>query len=819
MIGDGTMKNVILNLATKSLYSLILTSILFTLILPEAKIFLVILDAVWLLLLISYGKRQNRELLRNAISLTLGVLLSYSVIKYIRSGWPKNPDGFTIICLVVAVLEIATSIALIVSGHIEAEQEKTEQKEKNSLFPAHQYDLDRIREYVKSVSIVGVNASWGNGKTFVVEHLCQELQGENNYVVIWIDLLTCNLDEIEVILTSELEKILTAHRIYSKNSRQLKAMLNDSFLNQVQDFVMDSNAAMSSAFSELKCDLEKIDTDILIVYDDLDRISEKKSIQKIFAISEKLAGGRIHILYQYDNNNLTTLGLNREYLEKYIPFTVNLTNMEFDDNVKELWNELEMDQAGIEQKEILNIPTILPANPEVEKMLTPHIKMTCQVHGVSIRTVRIYLEEAKMMLNQNKYFSRGEVRGTVLRFLFLKNFWKEYYEEFRVWQDVQETLLFEYNERKYTMSDILSKVSCGEFSEVDVNKLFQIQHNQEVYFLLRMLDCEFIWKKEEKPNNRQHTDLESLPELQKMEKKNRTNHIIWNVLANGKSEFTDMRAAIDKFKKEVLSLGEDEWEEAWNKYCDDMFHDLLEKGNHTIFTIGDGYFIPLFQGFRIVGANSDDWKRLLEFYGKMHKDMILSLDLVKCLYYCDVYQIGVYLKAIQLFCSCKIAGNLNGEEAYWKFLQVYLSQIFYFGYSQNVIFEPWNFEWNNLTEEEKKLFVDRIPEMKKTLVDEKKNWSSMSPIEEECDQIGEFLQKNLELIKTEGKLENKPKIRVEERRVVWPHQENYDRLLQLKHNDMTEEEKTEFIFEVNESYIAEELFPIEVSSLMDGIEK
>ena len=81
---------------------------------------------------------------------------------------------------------------------------------------------------------------------------------------------------------------------------------------------------VSSTFIGFEKDVRRLDKDILIVFEDIDRIKDPDIVRKIFAIAEKLAGDKIHILYQYEFSNLPW---NRAFLENFIPFEVGVTEL------------------------------------------------------------------------------------------------------------------------------------------------------------------------------------------------------------------------------------------------------------------------------------------------------------------------------------------------------------------------------------------------------------------------------------------------------------------------------------------------------------
>ena len=173
-------------------------------------------------------------------------------------------------------------------------------KENETLFVARKYDLERLISFVKKMPIVGLEARWGEGKTFIVNKMIKSEEIYNEFEIISIDLLTCNLDEVENTILLQLDNVLNRHGIFSKSSIQLKKMFKgEKFLEQVQTLLLDDSTTISSTFTELKNDVSKLDKRVLIIFDDIERIPNADVVRKIFAIAEKISGDYIHILYQY----------------------------------------------------------------------------------------------------------------------------------------------------------------------------------------------------------------------------------------------------------------------------------------------------------------------------------------------------------------------------------------------------------------------------------------------------------------------------------------------------------------------------------------
>ena len=127
---------------------------------------------------------------------------------------------------------------------------------------------------------------------------------KKRFTFIQIDLLTCDLNEIESILLGEIERTLQNNGIYSFYGRKTGNLFKDFSLSNVfYNILQEEEEGVSSTFIGFEKDVKRLDKDILIVFEDIDRIKDQDIVRKIFAIAEKLAGDKIHILYQYEYIN------------------------------------------------------------------------------------------------------------------------------------------------------------------------------------------------------------------------------------------------------------------------------------------------------------------------------------------------------------------------------------------------------------------------------------------------------------------------------------------------------------------------------------
>lgn len=120
------------------------------------------------------------------------------------------------------------------------------------------------------------------------------------------------------------------------------------------------------------------------------------------------AGDKIHILYQYEYINLPW---NKEFLEKYIPYEVAVTELSFERIVGALWKK-----CGLQQAAELKLEDVkyIPRMPVSNRVLTEICELktyapVLRMRRVAIRKVELFLNEFVLICKMNeRYRQNGE---------------------------------------------------------------------------------------------------------------------------------------------------------------------------------------------------------------------------------------------------------------------------------------------------------------------------------------------------------------------------------------------------------------------------
>ena len=792
-------------------------------------VFLLLLDAIFLAIFVLY-RNSRPAFFYSVLSAALSSGISYSVVRLLRGYELRPPTGWEGLLACLTVIFTGLFLQKIFNS-----KESEGVSAFDELFQTQKHDIDRLRRYIIRFPLLGINAKWGNGKSFVWTHLCGDPEIRKNFDIIQIDLLNVDLDSVEIVLINELERLLENYCIYPRSSRHLKALLGkNQWIYWFSSMAGDGNDGLAASFQLLQEDLGKIPKKVLIGFEDIDRISDSGQIKKIFAIAEKLSSDQIHIVFQYNIDLLRSVDngiLNRDYLEKYIPFTVSLTEIPYQKLVRELWARFEMDSLPVDSKKVRYIGTVYPDFSAastarrwgvLESLETIRIPVDSLA---SIRKVRDYLLELKEVLSSNPQFCQEKTAETVCYILFIKHFFPADFDLLTIGESPLQTFYFveQDGKRRYTLPEILK--SCqfvqGEKQETaeergkKLTALFSVPENGRRLALLILLGYRFSFLPA-RPG-------EPFSSGQVLEEKNRKiDHLVWNLIANGSSELTDAENDINQLEKIVLDQPESKWEESWKQFQMDRYNGKFAKiNNKTVARMDHGKFIDTFRAMQISGKAGHIQGRFLPVFFSLYSRNEITVELLECLVCCDLTQKRDFFEILKFFNSLSVEGSPAAVQVYRTFFARYMGNICILGYCERL--ESWMFELplpqksgavkrkadDNLVDAAKKSLMELQRELEYRK--KKNDIPYILPfVQEEYEILLDFVQKNQELLECSGLLpEPGVKVSVGGHRTIWPHQEEIDHLIDLKKKD-----KAAFDSALKESYSSGKLYLSELKLIL-----
>lgn len=630
-------------------------------------------------------KNQRYNLSFCLISST--VLSVYLIKKYLEGFLPVW-DVMDYVFLCYGTLLIIVIIANIIT--IVFKKKRTSKKQK--LFYQRKYDLDRLEKYLNEVNVIGVDSSWGNGKSFVFEKLKTHLK--NRYYFIKIGVLSTSLDSIEKIVVSEINSLFKKEHIFSTTSLKLNSFLEKSSFDGFGIGVLFQHLSYTQIIDKLLVDVRKLSKPIIITFEDIDRVKEPEILHKMFSLVDRISGKNLKVIYQYDEQELLTiLNKDKDYIEKYIPFTLQLTPLKFLDIVSALMRDDKYRNFSFNELKKHSLTEYL--SDDEQKGLNTKIKtLSCSLLNSSIRKTQLFLKELDLALDDNEL--RKHFKEVVAFFLIKHFFYKNIYQNIDAVNRFSETPLFSVNNEFYTLKDAISKNCDFENNRV----------NREILFIFKNLGYDFrpLLNKKEQPEKLLDKVIESFDiELNLAKDKNeKIDHLIWNLLCNGKSEYSDYEQAVRLMNEHVLSKEKNAQKDGFNKVFEIMYNGSFEKrDNQTIFKIGFSEFPFIFEAYRVYEPNEDVLIKLFDFYVFYKDKDSIDIDLINILIRCNIFQNKkLYLHILRAFTTLKIVGNINNHKEYRQFLIMYLGNLSSLGYinTQEVEFIEMGEKLDNLDE-------------------------------------------------------------------------------------------------------------------------
>lgn len=667
------------------------------------------------------------------------------------------------------------------------------------LFVERKYDLERLLNYLNNFSIIGINGEWGSGKSFLIDHL-------KNFILIKIDLLSCNIDEIQTVILNEIDKLLKNQGIFSPFSPKLKKIIQQGKLfENISQLFVKNDISYSDAITGLRNNLRSINKPVVIVYEDLDRVENSTVIKQILGISEKIAGNNIKILYQFSETSLLEKGIDRAYLEKYIPFILNLTDIPFRSTLSYVLEEKSNKDFLLKEEDFtfLYSPIYLPHFKNFDNLNRPLTSMRFELTNVTIRKTQLFLTELNQVITEKEIYKKN--KRVVILFFLLKHFYYEAYKKIYPGESILDSFTFLYQDKKDT---ILNWAIYCQNEGINIFDLMTTEENQLSAFIISIFEynCDI----ETIGNDLEDFINESKNNIKNKNLNEEKNRIIWSLIANGKSEYTDCEKFINTFYNEVIDTPKTEWINNFNKLYNNLYNgkykDTEKRDNYSIFRLGISRMVSLFQANYIIGRTGSQWINLIDFYFLYNKNLdTITPELIECLCYCELSDRNSYLYIINKFNNLKITKNLNSHKSYKRFLLEYLSMFSTLGFCDT--HDIWDLrdkskEYIDTKTIEKFVFSPLKKKLKKLLSNVK-----LKIVQKDIEIIIKFLDKNIELINTNDNFE-KPDIHFESKVTVRSfNQEIVDKLNQSKLNEK------DFEKEVIEKYINQEITPSEVSNL------
>lgn len=788
------------------LISILLSIILFSTINVNIYQYTIIFLIIWGLLLCNYSFKKNVYIYDLLILIFIG---NYSV--YIIFSTLSDFD-YTSTRLYCNLFILFYFLIVSIKSSINYYKRKEKNNEENDeLFPQRQLDMERLIKLIYKNNIVGINASWGEGKTFLVDRLKDEIKEE--YEIIDIDILTCNFNELEVSLISKIEKIMYKNKLLSQYSNRLKEIItNQSFLSRMNFLLFENSSSFSGTIKGFKKEIGMLDKRIIISFEDIDRISDENLIKRIFALSERLANNNIKILYQYDEEKLNELGFNSVYLEKYIPNKMTLTKINFFDVIQLVFMKRNNESKLLSINDLSFLRDYLYGQhsiaPYIESLKNISIKI--ENINITIRKVESFLKQIEDTLEDKEY---QKYKRIVIVFYFLKEFLPDIYIRLNIGKGIIETFMFNNKKEEVTFFELIQQYENDKLEQSELENILKDDKNKSSLLVISLFDYNYRSRSEilaaENWDEKYKAVVEESPKMLKLRYSNqKKNRLIWNLIANGKSKFTNYEYISRLFIENVLTEKEEFQKKAYEKFYKDIDHAQNSIDNRSIFLMGTPDFIEMFKAFLLINPTSNDQIGLIKFYIRINEKKVLNEEVLQAFYYLDIRRKEVFLFAIKCICELDIKNNLNESTILRKFLNKYILAMDKFAGLDHryALYDGVDLDkYQEETIEELNRIISKMISIRNDLYTN----CRVEEINKDFNLQIKFIKKMIELIKCkEPYITNKKRFNVEvSSKRVFHNQEEFDRL-----NNIKKEEQ--FTKELRKSYINDKINIYEIKNLL-----
>lgn len=373
-----------------------------------------------------------------------------------------------------------------------------------SLFQEREYDLERLRQYLLDhepdqtglPSAIGLTGAWGDGKSFLVEHLLRDPTIKRAFHVIRINALVFHFCAYADALLDQVSRILQSEGIFSTSLLSLREAITDGkILRNVYDWFSPTPHDTPSLFQIIERDVQKLDRRILLVVEDIDRIPKENSavLDQIFAISEEVArhsGGKFRILYLYDEEKMEQFDTSVGKMSKYVAHTVPLTPLPYQ-RLLSYWSEeagalLEPIERSLHTCDGLSaLSRLRPHKGANGSVLTRTEAQAYLLKQQTARRVREFYSELQRMQGRILYGKTGEeeklAADVTVAFYFTKYFLPHAFEALGQDGTLRERL-------PVAGGWDVPQVPCDDCRAIDIFFCFFLFHLQEYTSLLKSKD-------------------------------------------------------------------------------------------------------------------------------------------------------------------------------------------------------------------------------------------------------------------------------------------------------------------------------------------
>lgn len=307
--------------------------------------------------------------------------------------------------------------------------------DERNYFSQRKEDMERILHvlYKQSTISIGVEAERGAGKSFLMEGVREKLS-DKGAVIVTIDVMAVRLDNFAEYLICELDDVLYREGYLSLNSRRLKQILKTAKLDVLSFIWGNSETRYAKLFDMFRNELLNLNKHIVLIYEDIDRVDDVAGIKNILYLSEKLAEkneelehSSIKTIYQYTMAHMRQLGLDSNFLEKYIQNRIALTRLSLSDLIQAMQIHYLAEDQQLNGEDILRLPPFLHVGSRAFFDQEREWMERYFSDRFTVRQTKSFLQALAARFERYPYRFSGNERSIIIAFSFIEYFMPDVY--------------------------------------------------------------------------------------------------------------------------------------------------------------------------------------------------------------------------------------------------------------------------------------------------------------------------------------------------------------------------------------------------------
>lgn len=754
----------------------ILSAIVFGGIDIDGKLYFVVVAAIWAMMWLHYKPSFNLAFYIKGLALAVINFGTYAGIKIISGKYTLHHSLDTCLMVVYAAYLFLSCNRIFIIWRKDRKAVATGKdgsdmsSDSPELYQERRKDVNEIRLYLDRFSSIGIDGVWGSGKTVLMNAVVNDQELKDRYIFITIHLLSVDFDKVQDVIISEIGKALESQGIFSAGvPGLLKWLKADSRTSTFLRLFVPEEDSYTESMRELKKELSHLDgREIVIIYEDIDRVREPDNIRKLFSISENLTSASVKFVYEFDEDSLHDIDkrFDRIFISKYIQHVIRITPV----SAKHIYEDV-IKRKGFKYLTSKDLQfTFLPIYVDfrLRKALETQESLQFTLPSESVRETEIFLEEIEAAFESDGVYREEKNRRSVIAFFVMKHYSYDLYKsiDFNAGGSLIDQIRFRTDdEHTATARELLRAAEAEErlksknppiddkddedidtkvLTETKRKGLWDDDENRLKLLIISMFGYSFDVEEIKYRVSLSPIVNESRKNNEKKARNEEIDRIIQSLDFHGKSNITDAKFLVKKMESDVFPKLREEWHDAFAELSGDFFAERYDyEGNHTFFRLGISYMIQLFKAFDAAHADGEGWKNLVSFYfDEVRRDtdegIVIWEGLLQPLNFLNTNCGDAYFEVLKEFNKASIVGNMNKSLTYRNFLQAYIGAMSGLSYIET--FDEVDFlrafpDFNGIEE-----FV--FDPLRKKLEKLKENLSFSKEVSVNINMMIKFIEKN-----------------------------------------------------------------------------